>query len=428
MDISPSQSEYAIGGDRPPGAIAKENSPHLSWQISHPKQVQTIILRGYAPDGTLTFGPQTYDLSAGLPVSLLPYCTQSGQLLTCREVPLDLSAPGQYRFELTLMPDIALNLAPVKAESSLVTLADLPQPTVVELAPAQVIYSEVGTPASANTPDLAPAVTEAGIRVSWIVAHPENLQDLLLVVKRPDGTTLGGRRFNLRKPGSSSPVTLPEELKPFCKLQDRLICQGVPSGMLDVGQYQFELTPVPINLGDRELPAAKKSEVVNVEPRPVRIASFTINGREADPKYLVPVEPGQRIPGFQVAWRVEGGSTAKVELLPSPGTVGLRGSLAMPLPPTGTTTVTLRVTDGQNPPVVRAVTFETFNPRPNQPVVINQPGGAPSSRPSTPAPQPATPVPRRDPLGESLRDPGSTPSSTPPDLQNQSPEDLDLKF
>ncbi|MEA5447475.1 hypothetical protein VB780_02765 [Leptolyngbya sp. CCNP1308] len=422
MDISPSQSEYAI---------ARGESPRLSWQVSNPRQVQTMLLRGYAPDGTLVYGPETYDLSEGLPVGLLPYCDLTRRLLTCREVPLDLREPGQYRFELTLMPDMGLNLAPIQAESSLVTVADLPQPTVVELAPEQVIYSEAGTQVSASTPTLAPPVTEAGILVSWIVTNPESLQDLLLVVKRPDGTTLGGRRFTLRNPDGPAQVSLPEELQPFCQLQDRLICQGVPSGMVEVGQYQFELTPVPVNLGDRELPAAKQSEVVNIQPRPVRIAAFTINGREAQPKYLVPVEPGQQIPGFQVAWRVEGGSTAKVELLPSPGTVGLQGSLSMPLSPAGTTTVTLRVTDGQNPPLVRAVTFETFNPRPNQPVIINQGGGTASGSGQTaPAPRP-TPSPTarpRDPLGEGMRDPGSTPSSNLPDLQNRPPEELDLNF
>ncbi|MBD2230228.1 hypothetical protein [Phormidium tenue] len=422
MDISPSQSEYAI---------ARGESPSLSWQVSNPRQVQTMLLRGYAPDGTLVFGPETYDLSEGLPVGLLPYCDLTRRLLTCRDVPLELREPGQYRFELTLLPDMDLNLAPIQAESSLVTVADLPQPTVVELVPDQVIYSEAGTQVSANTPTLAPPVTDAGIRVSWIVTNPASLQDLLLVVKRPDGTTLGGRRFALRKPDGPAQVSLPEELQPFCKLEDRLICQGVPSGMLEVGQYQFELTPVPANLGDRELPAAKQSEVVNIQPRPVRIASFTINGREAQPKYLVPVEPGQQIPGFQVAWRVEGGSTAKVELLPSPGTVGLQGALSMPLSPAGTTTVTLRVTDGQNPPLVRAVTFETFNPRPNQPVIINQGGGTASSSSQTaPAPRP-TPSPTarpRDPLGESLRTRGSTPGSNLPDLQSRPPEELDLNF
>ncbi|MGB3135212.1 MAG: hypothetical protein WBB18_00285, partial [Nodosilinea sp.] len=225
-DLSPSQSRYAI---------AEAETPKLSWQVSQPYQVETMILRGYAPDGTLVYGPEAYDLSQGLPVNLLPYCDQNRRLLTCREVPLDLREPGQYRFELTLLPDAALNLAPVLAETSLVTVSDLPQSAIVELAPDQVIYSEAGTQVSASTADMAPAVTEAGISVSWIVANPESLQDLLLVVKRPDGTALGGRRFTLRDPENPSRVSLPDALQPFCQLKDQLVCRGVPTGMIDVG-------------------------------------------------------------------------------------------------------------------------------------------------------------------------------------------------
>ncbi|HIK45815.1 MAG TPA: hypothetical protein IGR64_13165, partial [Leptolyngbyaceae cyanobacterium M65_K2018_010] len=353
LDFSPSASQYAV---------SDPTTPLLDWQISHPRQVDTLILRTFTADGSLVGEPRQYDLSGPLPVELLAYCNQTRQRLTCQDVPTDLREPGQYRFELTLLPREALNQGPVQAESSLVTISDRPTPTVFELAPLQVIYSEAGTQVTANTPNLAPPVTSEGIRVSWIVKHPQGLQDLLLVVREPGGTTLGGRRFTFRKPQNPTQVEIPEELKPFCRLEEDLVCQAVPTGMTEVGKYQFELTPVPVNLKEDERPPTKVSEVVKIEPRPVRIAAFTINGREAQPKYLVPVEPGKPIPGFRVSWQVEGGSTTKVELLPSPGTVGLSGNLALPLPPAGTTTLTLRVTDGQAPPILRAVTFETFNP------------------------------------------------------------------
>jgi hypothetical protein len=95
--------------------------------------------------------------------------------------------------------------------------------------------------------------------------------------------------------------------------------------------------------------------------------------------------------------------------------------------------VTRRVTDGKNPPLVRAVTFETFNPRPNQPVIINQvgggaPSGAPNRSEGAPAPQPAAPARPRDPLGESLREGDASADQPLSDLQTRPPEDLDLKF
>lgn len=443
LDITPSASQYAV---------MEQQSPLLNWQISHPRQAEALILRTLTADGALVGEAQSYDLSGSLPLDLLAYCTQTRRRLTCENVPTDIRQPGQYRFELTLLPKARLNQPPVEATSSLVTISDRPMPTVLELAPSQVIYSEMGTQVSANTPTLAPPVTPNGVQLSWIVTHPENLQDLLLVVRQPDGSSLGGRRFSLRDPENPSRFALPEELEPFCRLGQELVCQGVPTGMGEVGQYRFELTPVPVGgFGPDDTPVAKVSEVVNIQPRPVRIAAFTVNGREAEPKYLVPVEPGQSIPGFRLDWRVEGGSTTKVEILPSPGTVGLGGTLNLPLPPSGTTTITLRVTDGENPPILRAVTFETFNPNPNPPIVVQQqapqaPSSNAQSRPATPptnsgsssppassppASPPPRPAPQRDLPGRSLQDAqsqGDNPSALPDDIRHRAPEDLNLRF
>ncbi|TVP66427.1 MAG: hypothetical protein EA342_11765 [Leptolyngbya sp. LCM1.Bin17] len=426
IDFSPSQSQYSV---------ANQGSPTLNWHISNPRQIDALIVRGYAPDGTLLSGPEEYDLSGSLPVSLLPYCRKTRQAITCQEVPTQVQEPGQYRFELTLLPRAGLNLPPEQASSSLVTIADLPLPSVVELFPQQVIYSELGTPVSANTPTLAPPVNEAGILVNWVVNNPQTLQGLRLVVKQPGGGALGARQFLLRDSESPNQVTLPEELQPFCQLGEDLVCQGVPTGMGEVGKYQFELTPIPIGVGpeSEDFPAAKMSEVVEVQPRPVRIAAFNVNGQPAQPNYMIPVPVGQGLPEFRLDWQVEAGSTARVEILPSPGSVGPQGTLPVRLPPSGSTTITLRVTDGQNPPLIRAITFETFNPNPNPPIVLNQaePGQAPVAPGTAPAEPSNQPQQRPDPLGDSMRDaqnqrePGLV---RPEDLRDRNPEDLNLGF
>ncbi|QQE63925.1 hypothetical protein GFS31_05960 [Leptolyngbya sp. BL0902] len=443
LDFAPSASQYAV---------AAQQAPLLNWQISHPRQVETLVVRTLTAEGALVGEPKTYDLagtgSSSLPVDLLAYCSQTRQRLSCENVPTQLREPGQYRFEVTLLPKASLNLPPIQATSSLVTITQRPMPVAIELVPQQVIYSEAGTPVSANQPTLAPPVTGNGIELSWIVTHPQALQDLLLVVRKPGGTTVGGRRFSLRNPENPTLLTLPEELQPFCQIGEYLVCQGVPTGMGQVGQYQFELTPIPVGLADTETPPVKVSEVVEVQPRPLAITAFRINGQEADPKYLVPVEPGQPIPGFQLDWQVEGGSTAQVELLPSPGTVGRSGSLRLPLPPSGSTTLTLRVSDGHHPPVVRAVTFETFNPNPNPPIILNPealrpnspspPAAQPSPQPSAQAPRsPAAPSPPPDPRPRPnppsppalrLPEPTAPPATLPEDLRNRPLEDLNLQF
>lgn len=431
LDLSPAASQYAI---------TDQQNPLLNWQISHPRQVESIVLRTLTADGALVGEPQTYDLSGSLPVELLAYCSQTGQRLTCQNVPTQVRQPGQYRFEITLLPKIDLNLPPVQATSSLVTITDRPMPLALELLPRQMIYSEAGTVVSANQPTLPPPVTGQGVELSWVITHPEMVQGLLVVVRKPGGIPLGGLRFSLRDPENPTQVALPEELQPFCQLGDQLVCQGVPTGVTEVGQYQFELTPIPVGLQDTETPVTKTSEVVEILPRPMGITAFRVDGQEAQPKYLIPVEPGRPI-GFQLDWLVEGGATTQVELLPSPGTVGRAGSVRLPLPPSGTTTITLRVSDGQNPPIVRAVTFETFNPNPNPPIVINperpqaaprpsQPAPSGQTPPAAPQPGPSTPsAPRPQDLPASPTLPNATPpNSLPEDLRNRTPEDLNLSF
>jgi len=426
LDFSPANSRYNV---------ADQQTPTLNWRIRNSQQVETLTLRTLDADGALVGTPETFDLSSSLPVNLLPYCTKTNRDLTCEAVPTTVRQPGQYTFELSLVPKASLNQPPVNATSSLVTIADMPTPAVVELAPQQVIYSEAGTQVSTNTPNLAPPVTQAGILVSWIVSHPESLQDLLLIVKRADGAAIGGRRFTFRDPEAPGDVAIPQELQPFCQLEQTLVCQGVPTGMSQVGRYQFELTAVPVGLEeDGTIPESKVSEVVEIQPRPVGITSFTVNGRDAQPKYLIPIDQGQPIPGFRIGWQVAGGSTAKVELLPSPGSVGLQGTLPLPLSPEpGTTTVTLRVSDGQNPPIIRAVTFETFDPTPNPPTVVDPRGQVPAAagRPAATSEggttAPSTPGP--NPLGELLEQ-GAQDAADRPSEESAVPpqDDLNLGF
>jgi hypothetical protein len=424
LDFSPANSRYDVTEQQP---------PTLNWRISNPNQVDTLTVRTLDREGALVGEPQTFDLGSSLPVNLLPYCTETNRDLTCQGVPTSVRQPGQYTFELALLPRPSLNLPPVSATSSVVTIADMPAPAVVELAPQQVIYSEAGTQVSANTPNVAPPVTQAGILVSWMVSNPQTLQDLLLIVKQADGAAIGGRRFTFRDPEAPDNVAVPQELQPFCRLEDTLVCQGVPTGMAQVGKYQFELTAVPVGLEEEGvIPESKLSETVEIQPRPVRIAAFTVNGQDAQPKYLIPVDQGQPIPGFRIGWQVEGGSTAKVELLPSPGSVGLQGNLPLPLSPEpGTTTMTLRVTDGQNPPILRAVTFETFDPTPNPPVIVNPVGQAEPSQSRSQPQQASESTPPRAPLGDLLQQEATqreTRESTPSPFTDQSPEGLNLGF
>ena len=361
----PQTLEFFVEDDR--YAAAKGDRAHVGWQIRHPQQIQTLRLVGVSPDGAVLSGPLTYDLSGEeLPPNLAPFCTLEARLLNCRNVYTDAREPGEYIFQLTVIPkgQSAAALPPVQTDT--IVIEPIPLPEVVELVPGQTQYAEFGTPFDAENPQGIPPLTEEGIRLNWVLNAPENLQDLLLVVQQQDGTVLGGRRFSFRDPETGE-FAIPEELNARCAVAAQLICRNVATGIGDVGEYTFELRPLVLSEPGLEL-EAKATDIIKVIPRPIQLVSFQINGQDAQPKYLVPVDQGQPLPIMVISWQIEGGATAQAELQPAPGTVGLAGSAPFPLSQEpGTVTVTLSVTNGVGEPLVRSVTVETFDPTPTDP-------------------------------------------------------------
>jgi hypothetical protein len=158
-------------------------------------------------------------------------------------------------------------------------------------------------------------------------------------------------------------------LEPFCQVQARLICQGVATGIGEVGEYTFELSPIAFSDTEAEVePTA--TDTVKVLPRSVRLVSLLLNGQLIPPeqaKIAFPLDQGQVI-DLQLAWAVEGGSTAQVELLPSPGNVGLAGNAIFRVSQeSGPLTLMLQYGDGVGEPIVRALTIEPFDPTPTDP-------------------------------------------------------------
>lgn len=76
----------------------------LNWRISQPKQLKELRLVGRDPDGAVTSKAQRYDLSQGLPDSLQLFCESAGKELICRNVPVRVMKPGDYVFELAVLP------------------------------------------------------------------------------------------------------------------------------------------------------------------------------------------------------------------------------------------------------------------------------------------------------------------------------------
>jgi uncharacterized membrane protein len=121
---------------------------------------------------------------------------------------------------------------------------------------------------------------------------------------------------------------------------------------------------------------------------------------------------------FNVSWMVKGGANTKVELLPSPGSVGLSDNITLNL---GTNpvkeTITLQVTDDKGQKISRSFTLETFIDQPTvvdlvPPPVVTPPRELPIFEPS-PIPTPPIATTDGSAPGATTTSPTQEPKSPP---------------
>jgi hypothetical protein len=396
----PTVVEFAAEDSR--YAEASGDMARVRWQIENPEQIQTLKLTGSSPEGTLLSGPLIYEFKDGKPpAALQSFCTQEQTMLTCSQVRTDAFLPGKYVFELTLTPK-GRRATPVTLKTNPIEITAQPPPTVTALVPKSLIYREAvpGTPTPAEK--AIPAIDQSGIRLDWAVTMPANITALHLVGRDRDGKMIGDRWFEFSQPGE-----LPKLLSAFCEMGQTLICRNVPTGLTAVGEYRFELQAISAEPSIAEV-KPRVSEIVKIQPKTPQILSFQINGQEAPAKLLIPIAPLQRLLPIQISWRVQGGSTTRVVLMPSPGSVPLSGRVSVPLSPQGNTTIALQVTAPTGELLTRSVTLETYDPTRSKPaasspIVVIPPssnGTMPSGAPTPIAPAGSSRAPSGAP-GES---------------------------
>ena len=395
--IPPIVVEFAAEDSR--YAEVNGDAARVRWQIENSEQIQTLKLTGYSPEGTLLSGPLVYEFKDGKPpAALQSFCTQETTLLTCSQIRTDAFLPGKYVFELALTSK-GRRAKPVMLKTSPIEITAKPPPTVTALVPKSLLYREVapGTPTPAEK--AIPAIDQSGIRLDWVVTMPTSLTALHLVGRDQDGKMIGDRWFEF-----SNSEELPKLLREFCEVGKTLICRNVPTGLTAVGEYRFELQALSADQPAAEVNPKvevkpKVSEIVKIQPQTPQIISFQINGREAPAKLLIPVAPLQTLLPIRVTWRVQGGSTTRVELMPSPGSVPLVGMVSVPLSPQGSTTIALQVKAPTGEVLTRSVTLETYDPTRSKPATPSPAGMPPPSSGATlsgsPAPSgaPSTSVP-----------------------------------
>lgn len=345
-----------------------DDSVRLGWQISEANRLQSIKITGLAPDGKPLAQPEVYDFSHGIPAPLQPFCTWQQALLTCRQVTTNARKPGTYVFEMVLTPKPQRGATQETGTSKPVTITPIPLPTIVAFTSTQPVYQEPIAPArpqpvSTATPKPQATPTSAlppivDIRLNWAIANPSQLREIQLIGRSPDGVVVSPlQQYTLGSDGA-----LPQPLRPMCELKEQLICQNVPTGAQQPGDYLFELTALP-RTGIEGKPMTLKTALIKILPKPPRILEFKLNGQPALPKYLIPLTANQPLPKLLLSWQVDTSSGSKVELLPAPGSVPLEAKVPLILSPKpGNVTVTLQVTSPNGQQVVRSMTLETFDP------------------------------------------------------------------
>ncbi|NEQ99001.1 MAG: hypothetical protein F6K30_20170, partial [Cyanothece sp. SIO2G6] len=259
-------------------------------------------------------------------------------------------------------------ITPPSSQSDPVVIDPIPQPVISQFGSTDLLYQEALPPSQrgdAGLPDADQPAAE--IALQWLVEYPENLLALTLEGRTADGTSIGQVQYNFIA-SSGSNIEIPPALQPYCAFTAVLQCIGVPTGIQQAGDYTFDLTATPI-FAATEPAAPVTTDIVKIMPVPPAIAQFQVNGENAQPKYLIPVDQGQAAPVVELAWEVLGGSGTVAELSPSPGTVPLRGAIAIPLSQQpGTSVLSLNVSNSAGESLTRSVTFEVFDPTPTDPV------------------------------------------------------------
>lgn len=403
-------------------SAANDEFAEVNFQIERPDQVKTIRLTGYDPDGKILSAPIVYDLqgdaapeefgSDSLPHELKPLCNIQPQenLLTCNQVHTGASVPNTYMFELVVQYARKNEILTVAQQTKPVTIAPIPIPAIAKFRANQALYLEKGNLAKE-------AITDNGVELVFDIINLQQVDELRLSSKAADGKIIGEEVYPIW--ASADRDTLHSELSNRgCKPldQQQITCEKFFTTLHPpVGTFEISADLVLSSLVTTEESLQVVTEPITIHHTPVSIDSFMVNGENAKPKYVIPLDPNkptsQTLPGVNLAWAVSGGNSMKVELLlPNSKVVEREGSIFFPITPDETRTITLQVTDGAGEVTSRTVEIQAVNPDPVDPKEVaaaaaaaaveamqdaNQPapkGEVPFGAPSTTAPGEVSPA------------------------------------
>ncbi|AFY44274.1 hypothetical protein [Nostoc sp. PCC 7107] len=367
----------------------------LSWQIRHPKKLQTVSLTGLFADGTAAVQPIVYTFNGKIPAELQPFC-QIGAVLTCSNVPTDARKTGDYTFQMQAFANDNPDLPSDTIKTNTIKIVPVPPPQLLQFSPAQSVYQEVKTSSTKISPDT--------IRLNWKINDLDRLKELRIIGRSPENLVNSPQQIYDVSQG------IPDTLKTFCNQQNnQLNCRNVPANNRGAGDYIFELQV--FTKTDTDKPSiSPKTDLIKVQSLPSKIVEFKIDGNNPLPKYPILINPLKPNKPLNISWKVEGTNNIKVELLPAPGDIPRNGTIPYPVnQQPGSETITLQVTNTAGEKVTRSVTLETFLP-PNSTTNQQQLPQLEGAKPQIPAipPPPAT-------------QPTQPPSTSPSPTNNTTP-------
>ncbi|MEG4805139.1 hypothetical protein QUB63_33220 [Microcoleus sp. ARI1-B5] len=351
----------------------------LNWRLSHPSQIKEMRIIQQGSDGSMM--QNTLPLSQckiqrsspsiaqpNPPASTEPANNLDVDIVTCENIRFTPTAAGSYTYKLQVFSLQNPNQPSDTQETDSITVQPLPVPKITDISSTKPLYE---------------AAKKEQILLNWKISEADRIRELRLISLAPDGS--------VNSPLQRYPInnTLPLQLRNFCTLTNNLICQNLPTGAKQAGDYTFKLTVIPDRAeGDTEI--AKNTPTVKIKPvppqppkpaTPVNIVYFKINGRDVSekPKYVYEINKDRKPVDIIVSWKVGDGEDIKVELLPFGDVQKPEGAKTLTLSkPPSSITIALKVTNKAGEQKTQSVTIDTVEfSRLTQPQTPTPGGSAP---------------------------------------------------
>lgn len=345
----------------------------LNWRLSYPSQIKELRIIQQGSDGSAI--QNTLPLNQCRIQPLSPLITQPNSpvktgsannldMVICENIRVIPTTAGNYTYKLEVFSMQNPNQPSDTQETDSITVNPLPIPNITEILSTKPFYE---------------VAKNEEILLNFKISDANQIRELRLASLAPDGSLNSKLKiYNINN-------ILPLQLRKFCALTTHLICQNLPTGAKEAGDYTFKLSVIP-KQGEGATEITKNTPLVKIKPippkpaTPVKIIYFRVNGRDVTEKakYIYEINKDRKPVDIIASWKVEDGEDIKVELLPLGDVQKLEGSKTYTLSkPPSSVTITLRVTNKAGEQKTQSVTIDTVEPsRLTQPQT-STPGGTP---------------------------------------------------